>query len=1049
MEKNYSKVSLRHFVSLLSLMLLVSVSAFAQTASSVSGKVVDGKGNPVVGASVKVADTNLGTSTDVDGAFRIKNLQLPVTIEVAYLGYKTQVITVRDSQPVNVALVETDSQIDEVVVVGYGTQKKASVVGSVQVIKTDELKVSSSSLSTSFAGRMAGVIAVQRSGEPGADGADFWIRGISTFSGATDPLIIIDGVQSTSADLNALDPEVIAGFSILKDATATALYGMRGANGVMIVTTKSGINSDKPIVNVRMEATYNNPTYVPEYVDGVTYMNMYNEALSTRGTTDVISYRQDKINNTGKVGSNQYVYPNVNWYDTLFKGGSMAEDVNVNVRGGGNKVQYFSNFAFNNEEGMLRRTNDFSYNTNVQVQRYTFQNNIDANITKTTKMALHMNVVLRDYNGPASSASSLFGLVNQVNPVDFPVRYEKSEDYSYILWGGKSGGAYNNGYRNPYAEMVCGYNTSFTSTLNTNLTVEQDISRWVKGLKASALISFRNYAYTSISRTAGYNQFELDSYTSNGDGSVSDVVLGRVGSELSTTLGTGSSSDGNRRIYLQGMLSYDRTFGGKHNVSAMLLYNQDQYNVNNPGSLFDALPQRKQGVAGRLTYDYDYRYMLEANFGYNGSESFAVNHRWGFFPSVGVGYTISRENFFKPLSDVITNLKIRGSWGLVGNDDTNARFVYLSQLSLQDKDFYYQTGRNMNYTLYGPNYQRFANSEITWETGEKLNLGLDLSIMNKCNITVDVYREHRRNIFMTRQAIADFLGTQPYDRWSNFTTSVYGNLGEVLNKGVDFSIDYGDQITPDFYLSLKANFTYAHNEVLAYDEPNYLEYPNLSIVGHSLNTPLLYQAERLFIDDAEVANSPEQKLGGLKVLAGDIKYTDIANVNGKCDGQIDSNDRIYSGNPTVPEIVYGFGASARYKNFDFSLFFQGAGRVSILMSGIYPFGTDGIRSFQTFIADDYWSENNPNIYSSFPRLSKKDNANNTASSTYWQRDGKYLKLKNVEIGYNFKKARVYLRGTNLLTFTPFKYWDPEQGSGNGLFYPTQQSFNIGVQLSFK
>ncbi len=1018
--------------------------AFAQTL--VKGRVVDENGETLPGVSVIVAGTKTGTATDLNGDFSL-SMKVPGTLEIACLGYATQTIRVTNANPLAIALKSEDTSLGEAVVVGYGVQRKASVVGSVQSVVPVELKSSSSSLSTSFAGRMAGVIAVQRSGEPGADGADFWIRGISTFN-ATSPLIIIDGVQATSSDLNALDPEVIASFSILKDATATALYGMRGANGVMIVSTKSGQESSKPVVNVRFETAYNNPTFVPEFVDGVTYMNMYNESLATRGTTDVIPFSNDKIRGTA-LGGDPYVYPNVDWYNTLFKKGSMSEDLNINVRGGGKVAQYFSNFSLNNENGMIRSSDDFSYNTNVKVQRFTFQNNVDVNITKTTKMALHMNVILRNYNGPATGASSLFDLVTEVNPVDFPVRFPDDDEYNYILWGGKSGGAYNNGYRNPYAEMAKGYSTSFSSTLNTNLTLEQDFTKWVEGLKASGLISFRNYTSSDVYRSAGYNQFEVDSYVPQEDGSVKDMVLRQVGSEQTTTLSTSGGNSGDRRIYMQAMLNYDRVFGGKHNVGAMLLYSQDQYNTNTPGSLFDALPQRKQGFAGRLTYSYDYRYMLEANFGYNGSESFARKHRWGFFPSVGFGYNISREKFFEPISHVVTNLKIRGSWGLVGNDNSASRFTYLSNITLQDGNFYYQTGRNMNYTLSGPNYKRFANENIGWETGEKLNVGVDLSLFNNLNIMADVFTEHRKNIFMTRQSVPDFLGTQPYDRWNDFSTTVFGNLGEVRNTGVDFSVDYGRQFGKDFYLSAKVNFTYAHNEVLAYDEPDYQEYPNLSIVGHSLNTPLLYVAERLFIDDAEVANSPAQKLGGIAVSAGDIKYKDIAGASGVADGQIDANDRVYSGNPVVPEIVYGFGLSARYKRVDFSIFFQGAGRYSIMMEDIHPFGTDGLRSFQRFIADDYWSEDNPDIYAKYPRLSKKDNTNNTVASTFWQRDGKYLKLKNIELGYNFPKVRIYLRGTNVATFSPFKYWDPEQGSGSGLFYPTQRVFNAGVQFSFK
>lgn len=480
----------------------------------------------------------------------------------------------------------------------------------------------------------------------------------------------------------------------------------------------------------------------------------------------------------------------------------------------------------------------------------------------------------------------------------------------------------------------------------------------------------------------------------------------------------------------------------------MLLYNQDQYNVNNPGDLIASLPQRKQGLAGRLTYSYDYRYLAEFNFGYNGSENFAEGHRFGFFPSLALGYTISREKWFEPLNDVITNLKIRGSWGLVGNDQIGAeRYIYMSNIELQNSDLGFTTGRDQNTTYWGPKYLRYANPDITWEVGSKFNIGMDLTLFNDFNLTFDVFKEIRRDIFMERQSIPDFIGTSPSDMWMNLSTKLYGNLGKVENKGLDFSIDYNHVFNKDFSMSFKGTFTYAANKVLEYDEPDYQAYPNLSRVGHSINQPLLYIAERLFIDDEEVAHSPKQNLGGF-VQAGDIKYKDIPNAEGVCDGVIDANDRVYTGHPTVPEIVYGFGPSFQYKKWDFSCFFQGAARTSIVVGDIHPFGTDGLRNVQTFIADDYWSESNQNIYAAYPRLSKQYNQNNTVASTYWLRNGAFLKLKDIELGYSFKMFRVYLRGSNLLTFSPFDLWDPEQGNGNGLFYPTQKSFNVGIQFSF-
>lgn len=1052
------------FMKLLAMFLMFSISAIhaAGTNSTpkaeaqqqkenrkVTGQVFDEKREPIIGASVVVkGDTKTGVITDVDGKFTINVSSAKPVLEISYIGYATLIVEGKTTGLMTLTLKEDNQQLNEVVVVGYGTQKKASVVGSVQSIKPAELKGTSSSLSAGFAGRLAGVVAMQRSGEPGADGADFWIRGISTFSGAKEPLIVIDGVQASTGDLNAMDPEVIESFSILKDATATALYGTRGANGVMIVNTKSGRDLEKAVVNARFETSYSMPTQVPEFVGGARYMEMFNEGIRTRGFDDV-PYSTQKIAGT-RLGLNPTIYPNVNWYDQLFNNGSCNQNFNFNIRGGGKKVDYFSSVSVNHDNGVLKSSEDFSYNTNINIMRYVFQNNVNAHLSPTTTLSLKTNIQLNDYNGPLSDAKDLFGMTMQANPVDFPIRYPDDDSYDYIRWGGKSGGAYNNGYRNPYAEMARGYKNSFSSTVMANLQLDQKLDFITEGLSATALFSFKNWSKTETKRSAGYNQFEIGTFMEDGTGNVTDYLLNRIGTEQSTVLGTTNSSAGDRRIYLQAMINYNRTFNKKHNVSGMLLYNQDEYNVNNPGGsdLIASLPKRKLGFAGRFTYSYDYRYLIEANFGYNGSENFSEGNRFGFFPSFAAGYAINREQFFEPLSDIITNLKIKGSWGLVGNDQIGGeRFLYLADVELEHGNLEYTTGRDQNVSKKGPKYKRYANNDITWEVGKKWNIGLEVGLFDKLNFNFDVFKEIRSNIFMERNSIPQFLGTSAYDKYIDLKTKVYGNYGKVENTGFDGSVDYAQNINKDLSISFKGTFTFAKNKILEYDEPLFLRYPNLSKVGHSIDQRLLYLAERLFIDDAEVGNSPLQKLGGY-VSGGDIKYKDLADVYGNYDNEITENDRMYTGHPTTPEIVYGFGPSVRYKSFDFSVFFQGVARTSIIMSDIHPFGTDGVRGVQTFIADNYWSENNQNIHASYPRLSKRDNKNTSVASTYWQRDGSFLKLKNAEIGYNHKLFRVYLRGTNLLTFSKFKLWDPEQGSGNGMFYPTQRTFNIGIQVSF-
>lgn len=1019
----------------------------AQQTKRVTGKITDSKGESLIGVNVVIKGTLTGTITDVDGNFEV-NVVPGQTLVISFIGFKKQEILINDQSQLTIIMEEDQAQLEDVVVVGYGNQKRASVVGSVQSIKATELKVPSTQLSTSFAGRVAGLIAVQRSGQPGADGANFWIRGISTFGGTTTPLIILDGVQISSGDLNNIDPEIIESFSVLKDATATALYGTLGANGVMIITTKTGKNLTKPQINVRIENSIATPTYKIDLADGITYMNMYNEAQKNPSSTSFIPYSQDKINGT-IAGNDPILYPNVNWYDELFNDYQTTQKAIINITGGSSKVDYFSSLSGSHESGMLKsRSKDFfSYNSNISLWRYNFQNNLRYYPTKTTTVGLRLNVQLRDENSPFRSASDLFNNVIYSNPVDFPILYPDddvrnlSSTTDHLMWGGKASS--NDRRINPLAEMVRGYNSDFQSTVIAAIQLDQKLDFIANGLNFNGLVSFKNWSRTHISRSSNYNQYYLGNIYYNDESDISEYELVRTsGSPVSTVLdidGDNSFGRGDRTMYIQGQLNYSKVIDDVHSIGAMFLYNQNEFNINTPGTLKASLPKRKQGIAGRVTYGYANRYMAEFNFGYNGSENFAKGHRFGFFPSVALGYNISEEAFWEPLKPVVSHLKIRGSWGKVGNDQTNdARFLYLADINLQSDDAKYTTGVDQNYTQSGPVYNRYQNSDLSWEIGTKTNIGVDLQLFDAFEIVFDVFKETRENIFMERQSIPNFFGTSG--------TTIYGNLGKVENKGFDGAINYNKQMNRNLFVSVKGTFSFAKNKILSYDEPAYLLYPGNSRVGHSINQPLLYTAERLFIDDAEVANSPDQLIGGF-VSGGDIKYTDIADINGEADGQIDQNDRQYLGYPTVPELVYGLGTSLQYKKFDFSVFFQGVARTSLVMSGFHPFGTSYTRNVLQFVADDYWSESNQNIYAKYPRLSIADNANNTTASTYWLRDASFLKLKNLEFGYSHKFMRFYLSGTNLLTFSKFKEWDPEMGGGSGLKYPTMRVVNLGVQIT--
>ena len=615
----------------------------------------DSTQEPIIGATIRVNGSMTGTTSNIEGDF-VLECAVGDTLTVSFVGYQDRSVLVKSGNIYAIALKESAAELGEVVVTAFGVgQKKESLVGSIQQIKPQELKVPSSSLSTAFAGRMAGVIAVQRSGEPGADGANFWIRGKSTFNGNTSALIIMDGVEISSTELNALDPEVIESFSILKDATATALYGTRGANGVMIVATKNGKNLDKPIINFRLEGAISTMTRVPNMVDGPTYMKMFNEAVSRPGC-DVSPYSQEKIDGT-IAGLNPYIYPNVDWFDEIFNKSAFSERANFNIRGGSSKMDYFMSASFKHSNGHLKSLSKdyFSYNNNVRNYNYDFINNLNISATRTTKISLGLNLSVADKKSPLMDVNDIFQLSMEANPVDFPVRFPANmSDRDFVLWGDKPGGIHGQGwYRNPVAEYVTGYKTNLRTTITANFKLAQELDMITKGLKFTGLFSFKNYSSSSTERSASYNHYYMSSY----DPSSMEYKITRIGDEQSTALTNDGSRNGDRKMYFQAILDYNRIFKEVHDLNIMFLYNQEQYDINGPTTLFSSLPQRKQGVAGRVSYSYDGRYYIEGNFGYNGSENFAKGHRFGFFPSIAVGYNISNEKFWQPIKPVISNLK--------------------------------------------------------------------------------------------------------------------------------------------------------------------------------------------------------------------------------------------------------------------------------------------------------------------------------------------------------------------------------------------------------
>ncbi len=1021
-----------------------------QQMKRVNGLVVDSTGAALPGVSVGVKDNSkIGTTTDLNGRY-ILEVPDDAILVFSMVGFDAEEVSVKGRTVVDITLQYSANTLGDVVVVAFGTQKKKEVVGAITTINPKELRIPSSNLTTALAGRLSGVVAYQRSGEPGADDADFFIRGVTTFGYKQDPLILIDGIELTGRDLARMQVDDIASFSILKDAAATALYGARGANGVILINTKEGVEG-KTAVSVRLENSISAPTSQVDLVDNITYMRMNNEAVLTRNPLGNAPYTAAQIDNT-LVGKNAYVYPSNDWLDMLFKDYTSNRRVNMNATGGGKNARYYLAATYNHDNGIMNVDKRNNFNNNIDLKSYQLRSNVNVNLTKSTEVGVRLYGTFDDYTGPKESGSHYYRLAIRTDPVAFPVYFPADEDHKYvnhILFGNSDGGL----MVNPYARLVSGYRDYNRSTMLAQFELKQDLSTITEGLKLQGLFNVSRYAYSSTSRSynpfyytyASYDKF-ANTYT------LSDALNVNAGTEYldysQTTPNIVATT------YIQGTLNYNRTFD-KHGVSGLLVFLMQNKLQNEGNTLQTSLPSRNLGLSGRVTYSLAEKYFAEFNFGYNGSERFHRSNRFGFFPSAGVAWQVSNEKFWESLSAKITNLKFRGSYGLIGNDaigSASDRFFYLSEVELNEASRSAVFGINNTYKKDGVLVERYANEGIGWEKSYKANVGFDMGLFNKMNVIVDFWKERRTDILMTRASIPTTMGLA-----SGATPRA--NVGKAEGSGFDFSIDYSQDIGADFWIQGRANFTYASSRFLAYEEPVYANEPWKSRVGYNINQKWGYIAERLFIDDAEVYNSPTQSFGET-VMAGDIKYRDV---NG--DGRITTLDQVPIGYPTSPEIVYGFGTSMGYKNFDISVFFQGLARESfwIDLESTSPFrtSTNGGEQLKNHVlkayAEDYWSEENSNPYALWPRLSTTLHANNKQTSTWFMRNGAFLRLKNAEIGYTLprqfteriklSKTRFYANGTNLLLWSGFKLWDVEM-AGDGLGYPVQRVVNVGAQISF-
>lgn len=1017
----------------------VDVQSVQQNRRPISGVVVDGNNDPLPGVTVMVPSRQGGVITDVDGAYTIE-AATGEELRFQFLGMKTVTIEVGSGTIYNVQLLEDVEMLDEVTVTAFATQKKESVVSSIETISPSELKVPSSNLTTALAGRLAGVISYQRSGEPGADNAQFFVRGVTTFGYASSPLILLDGFEVDANALARVDPDNIASFSVLKDATSAALYGSKGANGVIMVTTKKG-QAGAPKISFRAEGRLSTPTKVQKTVDGITYMNLYNQAQFNDNPLLEPYYNAQKIQNTME-GLNEYAYPNINWYDEMFNSNAFNQYYNFNVSGGGSVVRYYLAVSYNKEEGILKNNRLNNFKNNIDIDRFNILANITMDLTPTTVFDINMNSIFENYTGPLDNTDDVFKSVMNSNPVEFPKFYLPDEDHAYVkhtLFGSDATGS----MMNPFAQMVRGYKDGSTGRITSQFSLDQNLDALTEGLMARGKVSIKSDSYHESKRSYTPYLYNIKNYDAFNDTYVLQEV--RRGTDA---LGDPEQwRDGVFRLYLEGGLTYARRFAGVHDVSGLLIYTQEEIKntSGNPGSIQRTLPQRLQGMRARFNYGFDDRYLAEMSLTYTGSEKFANDHRWGIFPAMGIGYILSNESYWEPLQDVMPMFKLKYSLGMVGNDQIAGpedRFFFLSDID--PGSWGYRWGRNFNSSYGGFNINRYANPQITWEIAVKQNVGFEMDLFKNRSLKVilEYFTENREQIYQARANLPETMG---------LTSNVYGNVGEVKSAGWDGSIDLNHSFNKDFWISGRFNFTYAHNEIIENEEPEY-RWSYLSNIGWPINTWKGYIAERLFIDEADVANSPRQELGGI-VRAGDIKYKDI---NG--DGRVNSDDQVHIGYPIVPEITYGFGLSGGYKNFDLSFFMQGQDRVSFFINpnNIAPFVEQ--RNAMQYIADDHWNPNNPVAKAFWPRLSASYNDNNNVSnSTWWIRNGRFLRMKNAELGYTLPKnffpstgiesLRLYLAGQNLFNLSDFKLWDPEMG-GEGFNYPLQKVYSVGLTVSF-
>ena len=1023
----------------------------------IKGKILNKKKGPLPGVTVRLDSTLIGTSSDNNGNYR---MFLPLNkgrLVFSFIGYKTKTLPFSKADTLlNVILEEDVSELDEVQVIAYGEQSRRNRVGSMSVVKADEIKdLPSPSINNLLQGRAAGVDVTNMTGAPGGGGSPIVIRGYNSLAVekeriTSDPLWIIDGVPmfSYTSELTGLntiaeiDTKDIESIQILKDAASAAIYGSRAANGVIIVTTKKG-QEGSVYTSVRYEAIATMPTDEIDVVDPITWMEMYNQALLSRDPNATPKYSAERIARTGSKKYPDFVYPTNDWYDVLFKNFSINHHMGINIRGGSKVIQYYASVNHNRDEGMLKTDRLNQFKVNINNNNTSFRLNLNIDLSKGIKLVVNSFTTLDSYHGPLEDVKTAYSLAFYANPVDFAPTYPADDTYNWPhLRFGKSRDS-----DNPYALIQRGYvDRSRFSTIN-RLEYIQNLSFLLKGLEFRGDVSFSQAGYYSnpyMTTPFYYSLLDYDHVT----GKHTLEALNPDEGKRTLLKGSGTTTGSNQLAYNIKVL---HTAAWKdHTTSYLAVLSGQESLQSTPNSVLDGIRRRNLGLSMRLSYGYKERYYLEGSFGYNGSERFAKDHRMGFFPSVGGAWVVSKEPFLLSSSKWLSFLKLRLSYGKVGNDGiiNTPRFVHLPSIG-QDQpsgSFRPGLGQISRYRITG-----YQNNDVTWEIAEQANLGLETKFFNGLfEATVDIYQQVRHNVLANRTVIPEAmgLGLQPLD-----------NIGKVRSRGLDFAGKIQHAFNSDLWVILNGTFTYSkatYREIEeAADKPEW-QWKK----GHDISQQVGYIAEGLFRDQMEIDNSPVQ---GGDLMPGDIRYRDIND-----DGVIDVKDAVHIGFPTTPRIIYGFNGFINYKGLEFSFAFQGSGQRGFFINpaAISPFY--GNHALLTAIYKDHWSVDNQAERPLWPRLSTKSiTAHNpqedyttdkeTRMSTYFLKECRFLRCTSLELGYNLpkkwsrklalKNLKVYVRANNPFLISNFDLWDVELG-GNGFNYPIQKTYSVGLNVNF-